>query len=289
MTATRTRRWRVPVSASRRNAVVGVAAAALLARALATTLANVPGGPASTAAAAGIEPLAALATGVAALAAGGVALTADDPVVGVGLLFVCVFGLLSLVTGAVALPAAVAVAGGTTAVVVPVSRDRRSPALGSTAVVVVLLCALVAGLASGVGRVTALRAPASTLALLAVAGTPVFAATNGRTVLAGTIAFGAVLAVGLASPFVTGAVTLVGGGVVGSPLPVVALAAAGAVTAGSAALRRGEWLLLAGVALVALAGVPATLGRAVPFALGVATLALRDRDRDRNRDRRTER
>ncbi|MFC6976120.1 hypothetical protein ACFQL1_17795 [Halomicroarcula sp. GCM10025709] len=40
----------------------------------------------------------------------------------------------------------------------------------------------------------------------------------------------------------------------------------------SAAGRTRNWPLLAGVALLALAGVPATLGRAVPFALGIATL-----------------
>ncbi|MFC7174059.1 hypothetical protein ACFQL0_13250 [Haloplanus litoreus] len=48
------------------------------------------------------------------------------------------------------------------------------------------------------------------------------------------------------------------------------------MTAGSAALRRREWSLLAGVVLVAFAGVPAALPRAVPFALGAATFAVRE-------------
>jgi hypothetical protein len=272
MTATLTRRWQAPLPTARRDAVVAVAAAALLARTLATVVANAPGSPSGL----GVETLLLVSTGVAALAAVGVALTVDDPVASVGLLFVGVFGLLSTLTGAVALPAAVAVGGGTAAVAVAA---RRSLQPATAAAGGLLLAALVVSLVSGVGGAAWLRAPASTLALLGVAGTPVFAATTGRTTLAGTLAFAAVLAVGLANPFVTGAVTLVGGGVVGTALPVVALAAGGAVTAASAAVRRGEWCLLAGVALVALAGVPATLGRAVPFALGVAVLALREAER----------
>jgi hypothetical protein len=274
MTATRTRRWRAPVPTHRRDAVAAVAAVALLVRMLATAVANAPDGVSGV----GGEALFAASTGVAALAAVGVALTVDDPVAGVGLLFVGVFGLLSTLTGAVALPAAVAVGGGTAAVAAAVA-SRRSLQPSTAAAGGLLLVALVVSLVGGVGGAASLRGPASTLALLGVAGTPLFAATTGRTTLAGTLAFGAVLAVGLANPFVAGAVTLVGGGVVGTSLPVVALAAGGAVTAGSAAARRGEWGLLAGVALVALAGVPATLGRAVPFALGVAVLALREAER----------
>jgi hypothetical protein len=270
MTATRiSRSWHPPLPTRRRRSVLAVAAVAVLVRALGTTLTNAPVGPSGVA----TEALVAGATAAAALAAVGLALTVDDPTAGVGLLFVGVFGLLSLVTGAVALPAAVAVGGGTAAVVVAGWRSRSPTA---TAAVAFLSAALIVGLASGVGGLASLRGPASTLALLGVAATPVFAATTGRAALGGAIAFGAVVAVGLSRPFVAGAVTLVGGGVVGASLPVVAFAVAGAVTTVSAAVRRREWLLLAGVALLALAGVPATLDRAVPFALGVATLALRE-------------
>lgn len=272
MTATRVgRRWAAPLTTSRRHAVVGVAAVAVAARALATMAVNAPVGPSGVNAA-----LFGLTTAVAALAAVGLALTTDDPVAGVGLLFVGVFGLLSLVTPVVALPAAVAVGGGTAAVALA---GRESLSSVSAAAVGLLLVALVAGLASGVGGWVALRPTASTLALVGVAVTPVFAATTGRAALAGGLAFGAVVAVGLANPFLIGAVTLVGGGVVGTSLPVVALAAAGAVTTASAARRRGAWLLLGGVALLAFAGVPATLGRAVPFALGTAALTLWEGDR----------
>jgi len=269
--ATVGRRWRAPIPEHRRDVVVVVAALAVLLRTLTAVLVNAPAGPSGIGA--GTRAMVGLSTAVAALAAVGLALTADDPVAGVGLLFVGVFGLLSLVSGAVAVPAAVAVGAGTAAVVVA---RRRSLTPVPTVAVGVLLAALAVGLASGVGGAVSLRPTASTLALVGVAVTPVFAATTGRAVLGGLLAFGAVVAVGLAQPFVTGAVTLVGGGVVGTALPVVALAAAGAVTAASAASRRREWLLLAGVALLALAGVPATLGRAVPFALGVTALVLRE-------------
>lgn len=272
MTATRVgQRRRAPVPASRRHAVVGAAAAAVLIRALATTVGNTPVGPGGVSAA-----LFGLSTAVTALGAVGLEMTTEDPTAGVGLLFVGVFGILSLVTGAVTLPAAVAVGAGTAAVALAV---RRSLTPASVAAVGVLLIALTAGLVSGVGGWASLRPAASALALVGVAVTPVFAATTGRALIAGGLTFGTVVAVGLVNPFVMGTVTLVGGGVVGTSLPVVAFAAGGAVTAASAAGRRGEWLLFGGVALLALAGVPATLGRAIPFALGVATVTLWEGDR----------
>jgi len=272
MTATHTG-WRraAPLLEGRREAVVGVAAAAVVTRALTTTVANAPVGPSGVG-----ESLVGLATAVVALAAVGLALTTSDPVAGVGLLFVGVFGALSTLSGAVALPAALAVGGGVAAVAVA---NRESLSTVSAVAVGGLVVALAVGLGSGVGGVAALRPAASTLALLGVGMTPVFAATTGRGAIVGGLAFGAVVTVGLATPFVTGAVTLVAGGVVGTSLPVVAFAVAGAVTTASAAVRRSEWLLLAGVALLAFAGVPATLDRAVPFALGIAALTLREVDR----------
>ncbi|WP_251343320.1 hypothetical protein [Haloplanus halophilus] len=270
--ATATRRWNPPVPEDRRRAVVGaatgVAALAVVGRFLVTALVNAPSG-----AALGVEPVAAGATAVAALAAVGLALTERDPAAGVGLLFVGVFGLLSLATPAVAAPAAVAVVAGTAAVAVA-HRDRLANVRG--VVVGALLVALAVSLAGGVGGVVGLRRLGSTLALAAVAASPAFAAPSARSLLGGGVAAAAVVAAGLSLPFVVGAVTLVGGGVVGAPLPVVALAAGGATTAASAAVRRREWPLLAGVALLAFAGVPAALPRAVPFALGVAALALRE-------------
>lgn len=245
-------------------AAVGVAVVAVTARFVAALAVNAPGGPSV-----GFPSLDATATVAAALAAVVSGALADRPTVGIGLLFVGVFGLLSTVSGSAAVPAAVAVAGGT-GVVLATARDRRST--GELVVGTVLTVALSLGLASGVGGVVGLRSVASTVALAGLGLVPVFAATDGRALIGGGLAFGAVVLVGLSVPFVTGAVTLVGGGVVGASLPVVALAAAGTVATASAAGRTRNWPLLAGVVLLALAGVPATLTRAVPFALGVATL-----------------
>lgn len=270
MTASATRHRFRPLLSNRRRPlaalVTGAAALAVVTRYVAVLLVNAPGwtGPPV-----GTDLLTAGVTAVAALATVTLALTERDPTAGVGLLFVGVFGLLSLVDGAAAVPAAGAVVVGT-AVVVAASRRELSP--GETGVATVLVAALAVGLVSGVGGRVGLRPLVSTVSLVGVGVTPVFAATDGRAVVTGSVAFGAVVAVGLSRPFLTGAVTLTGSGVVGTSLPVVALAVAGAVTTASAALRTRRWTLLAGVALVAVAGVPVTLGRAVPFALGVAAL-----------------
>ncbi|WP_276271398.1 phosphate ABC transporter permease [Haloarcula litorea] len=245
----------------------GVAALAVAARFLATLVVAVPGGPAAA-------PLGALSTAAVVVAAGAavvVGVTERRPTAGVGALFVGVFGALSLLAAAAATPAAVAVVAGL-ALVVAAHRDALGRWRGAAAAVFV--GALAVNLAAGVGGVAALRGTGSTLALVGVGLTPAFAAraTDGPALGWGVAAFGAVVAFGLGLPFVTGAATLAGTGAVGASLPVLAFAAAGAVTTGSAAARTRRFPLLAGVVLLAVAGVPATLPRAVPFALGVLAL-----------------
>lgn len=245
------------------SALVGGATVALVGRLLGALLLNVPGQFGSV-------PMGAL-TGagatLASLALLALALDTGRPAAGVGLLFAGVFGLLS-VAGAV-LPAAVALVGGLL-VYVWRSREQLSPVAGF--VTGLLLVAMTSALAAGLGGLIPLRGLASTVTFLALGTTPAFTATDRRSLLPACLAFAAVVAVGLALPFVTGAVTLVATGAVGTSLPVVGVAVAGVVTAGSAATRERRWLLLAGVALLASAGVPATLDRAVPFALGIVTL-----------------
>ena len=253
---------------------VGAAAVAVAARYLAVLFVNAPGQAAVPVAP---DLATTVSTAVVAAAAIAVAVTKADPLAGIGLLFVGVFCLLSLLSSAAVLPAAVAVVLGTATVAAVVGRRLD---LVSAAATALLGAALSIGLASGVGGWTGLRPVASTVALFGVAATPAFAATDWQSlstadwgaIFGGLAAFAVVFAVGRAVPFVTGAVTLTGTGVVGTSLPVVALAVAGAVTTGSAASRTRRWQLLAGVALVAFAGVPASLPRALPFALGVAAL-----------------
>jgi hypothetical protein len=261
-------------SRSLASVAVGTAAVTVVARYLAVLFVNAPG-QAAVPVAPGLATT--VSTTVVAAAAIAVAVTDADPLAGIGLLFVGVFGLLSLVSSAAALPAAVAIGLGT-ATVAAVSGRRLD--LVSAAAVALLVAALSIGLASGVGGWTGLRPVASTGALVGIASTPAFAATDWRSlstanwgaILGGLAAFAVVFGVGRAVPFVIGAVTLTGTGVVGTSLPVVALAVAGAVTTASAASRTRRWGLLAGVALVAFAGVPASLPRALPFALGIAAL-----------------
>lgn len=257
------RRGAIPERRRLALAGVGLVALALATRFVVSVLINAPAWPSTLP----VEALEQLTTGLAALAAGVLGATADDPLTGIGLLFVGVFGLLALVVG-LAVPAAVAVVAGT----VLIALGRRADLTPTTGAATGLLVAgLAVSLTGGLG-LASLRPLGSTLALLALAATPVFAATDARALVGGVVAFAAVALLGLTYPFLTGAVTLVGSGVIGTSLPVVALAVAGAVTTTSAALRQRRWGLLAGVALLALAGVPATLERAVPVALGIATL-----------------
>lgn len=271
MTASEAERWRFgrhgrPADRSV-AAATGIVAVALAVRFVAAVAVNAPGQP--SAVPTGL--LDAGVTGLAGLAAVAVGASEDDALVGIGPLFVGVFGLLAAFVDSVAVPAAVAVVAGTAVLALAVREDLST---ARTLAAALLVAALGVSLAGGLGPAS-LRPAGSMLSLLAVATTPVFAATDARALSGGAVAFGVVLAFGLARPFVTGAVTLVGGGVVGVSLPVVALAVAGAVTTASAALRTRRWPLLAGVALLALAGVPAELSRAVPFALGtIALLAL---------------
>lgn len=271
-------RWSPLVEHADRAVAVGltaVAAVALTARFTVRLATNapivVPGGVAVGSQSVGVAPgpLAAVAMGLAALGGVAMGLSESNPAAGVGLLFVGVFGLLALVSRGAAVPAAVAVAGGTGTIAVAKSRQLNPARTVATGVFV---AGLVLSLVSGIGDVTALRPTASTVTLLGVALTPSFAATDAETLLGGALAFVVVVGVASSMPFVTGAVTLVGGGVVGTSVLVVALAVAGGVTTASAAIRTRRWTLLAGVGLVALAGVPASLPRAVPFALGVGVL-----------------
>ena len=255
-----------PRRPERRTVAVGAAALvtlALAARFAVAVLVNAPAPPAALPQ----GPIERATAGLAALVALGLGATTDDPVTGVGLLFVGVFGLLAVGVG-LAMPAAVALVAGTAVVAVGSRADLDTLTSAATAL---LVAALALSMAGGVAW-PALRPEGSTLALLAVGATPAFAATDWRALLGGGVAFAVVTAVGLAYPFLAGATTLVGSGVVGTSVPVVALAVGGAVTTASAALRQRRLGLLAGVAILALAGVPATLSRAIPFALGIATL-----------------
>lgn len=267
-------RWvELPVVSVRRDAVVGTvtdalvggATVALAARFVAALLTNVPAAPSATP----VGPLTAAATLLSGAALVAVGLGMETPAAGVGPLFAGVFGLLAVVAPAAAVPAAAAIAGGT-AICAGTRREAIDPVRGVA--LVALLGALAGSLVVGVAGVASARPLTSTLSFLALGTLPAFVTTDRWSLVQAAVAFLAVVGVGLSLPFVTGAVTLVGTGAVGTALPVVGVAVAGVVTAGSAALRARRWPLVAAIALLGVAGVPVTIPRAVPFALGLVVL-----------------
>lgn len=218
------------------------------------------------------DSLALLATVGPALAAVAIGVDASDQRVGVGLLFVGVFGSLSVFSGAAAVPAALATAGGGAVALGTLARNAHP---GSQAVAVLGMAAVTVSLAGAFGLATELFRPmGSRLALLTLAATP-FAVGGDRRLLswiAGALVGAGVLLAISARPFVAGAVTLVGGGVVGSSALFVALALAGGTTALSSTVRRRLAIATLGVCLLILAGVPASVPRAVPAVLGLTLL-----------------
>ncbi|WP_254546345.1 phosphate ABC transporter permease [Halomarina pelagica] len=203
----------------------------------------------------------------------------DDVRERVGLAFVGVFGPAGAFVPAAWLPAAGAVVGGTALAVYARRRRLGARRFAVAALVVVAMAASLAG-AAGVASVT-LRPLGSTLALLGVGLAPAFVRSAWPDWTVGALAALLALKAGLSAPFATGAVVLVGGAVVGTPLPVVALAVGGAVATAAAALRRRAPEAAVGVALLAVAGVPATLPRALAVCVGVDLLVASSTGGDR--------
>jgi hypothetical protein len=218
-----------------------------------------------------VSPLALLAPALGALAVG---VTTDRPVVRVATLFAGVFGSLTAVASAAALPAAVVASAAVASVAVdgldrPASLDGASRWLVAGGLVAGTACSLAASL--GVDPAS-LRPLGSDLALLALAGTPAFVPWDRRAAGVGLLVGGVVVAAGVTAPFVTGAVALVGGAVVGASTPLLALAAAGTATTAATGLATRRPDVAVGSALLLAAGVPATVPRALAVVLGVTLL-----------------
>lgn len=217
-----------------------------------------------------------LATLGPALGALVVATATDDAPERIGLAFVGVFGLLAAIVPTATTPAVVAVvAGGSLAVSRRWRQVDRSLDWHALPVVALVL-AVAVSLAAGIGVASATLWPIGTnLALLGAAATPALLG-HGRTDWAfGGLVAAVLVAIGLSAPFVTGAVTLIGGGVVGASLLVLAVGLAGLTTTASAAARTRHWHALLGAGLLLAAGVPASLPRALAVVLGVLLLVER--------------
>lgn len=219
----------------------------------------------------GVDTLALVGPAAAAIV---LAVSTDGTVERVGLSFVGVFGLLAAFEPAALVPATGAVAGGGLLTVgarlsVPQCyRDWRRVAVAAVA-----LAGLLATLGGAVDVAAVAGRPlGSTLSVAAVAATPVFVTTDWLDLTIGGGVAVLAFAVGASAPFVTGAVTLVAGGLVGTPLWLVALAIGGAATAISAAGRARDPIRACGVGLVFAGGVPVTVARALAVVLGLSML-----------------
>ncbi len=199
---------------------------------------------------------------------------AERTAVLVGATFAGVFGGLALVARPATLPATLAIAGallGVTLERAVLPEDR--PQFDRMFVGAVLAVGAIISLLAGVGLDPATLRPLGTgVVLLGVAGSPAFGGWDRQGLLVGLGVGAVVLALGSAAPFVTGAVSLVVGGVVGASLPLLFLAAIGATSLLWTGLRRGRWNLALAASLLLVAGIPATVPRGLGFLVALVLL-----------------
>jgi hypothetical protein len=202
-------------------------------------------------------------------------MTTAEPWTRIGLVLVGVFGLLSAVTSAVAVPTVgIVAAGGWLLLIGSVNHGASivNPRRGfRTLVTGVLLGGLTLSLFGAIGVEPAtLRPLGTTLALVGMAATP-FAVRSGVGPLAvGALAGVGTFALAAAAPFVSGAVALTAGSVVGaSAIPLAAAVGGLTATVAEGVLHRRIVPAAAGCLLL-LAGVPSTLPRALGVVLAVA-------------------
>lgn len=208
-----------------------------------------------------------------AIAAGVLLASTDDDLTRVGLAFVAVFGLLGALASAVYVPAVVAVLGGGSVVLARrISNRSESVADWRLVPAVVVFAGIVLSMLAGLSVVPEVRSVGSHLAMIGAAATPALLCHGRSDWALGGLLAGLLVAAGLSAPFVTAAVALVGGGVVATSLLVMAVGLCGLVTTASAALRTRRWVALCGAGLLLVAGVPATLPRALAAVLGILLL-----------------
>lgn len=208
-----------------------------------------------------------------ALATVALATATDDDIERVGLAFVGVFGVFATLVPAVTVAAVAAVtAGGAVAVERRWRRSGRSTDWHLFPVVAIMSAVGVSLLGSVGVEPATLWAVGSHLGLLGYAATPALLGHDRADWAFGGLVAATLVVVGTTAPFITGAVTLVAGGVVAASLLVVAVGLCGVVTTGSAALRQREWYPAVGAFLLVAGGIPSTMARALAVVLGVLFL-----------------
>ncbi|MDR5656437.1 hypothetical protein RH831_04485 [Halodesulfurarchaeum sp. HSR-GB] len=232
----------------------------------------VDSGPVGTRFPSGIhEPIALLAILGPASAALVLGLNTADVSVRVAMLFVGVFGLLSAVSETAMAPAAIALAGATVLLAATAVKTADSP--GQVVVTVAFTVGVLASMAGAFGFEPAFTRSLGSVAVAgAIVGLPAFVGWSRRSVFVGLLAGAVVAGVGIAVPALVAAVGLLGMGIVGLPLAVLVVGAVGGGTAVTRAVETGRLpMALAGL-LVLVAGVPATIPRALALIVGVALL-----------------
>lgn len=203
-----------------------------------------------------------------------VSVTTDDDVRRVALAFAGVFGLLSAVATAAVVPASITIVLATAALVVAsVRRPFSADTVREGFVGILFLAGVVLSMAGSLGVEPATtRSLGSKVGLLAIATAPVFVEWSRKTAFVGVLAGAGFAGIGLSAPFVTGAASLVGGGIVGVSLPVMLVAVIGGVTVITTGIERlALHTTLAGL-LILTAGVPATVPRGLALLVGLAIL-----------------
>jgi hypothetical protein len=179
----------------------------------------------------------------------------------------------------VTVPAAVALVGGGAVAVVAGGTDRGWRGTLRHAVPALLLGSVALSLGAATGLLPpGLRSAGSALALVGLAASPALVRPGATEWTLGALAAGGGLWAGAALPFVTGAVTLVAFGLVGTPLVLFGAGVGGCVATVSGSFRRepdGPTVRRRGIgaALVLLAGTPATVAGATAVVLGAVLLA----------------
>jgi hypothetical protein len=190
----------------------------------------------------------------------------------VGLVAVGVFAGLATVTPSATVPTTGVLVVGT-AVLVGHRLTWADIEDGRAVVAIGFLLALAASIGSTTGLLTpGFRAVGAWLALLSLAALSIIARPGWPGWLVGGLAVAGVLYAGIASPFLTGAVVLIGAGVVGTPLLLVAAGIGGVVAAITGSILEGSYPLAVGGLLLLMAGVPATVPAGVTVVIGLVLL-----------------
>lgn len=199
--------------------------------------------------------------------------TTEEAWTRIGLVLVGVFGLLSMASASAALAATGTVVVGGWLVLAGrvVATDQQTSRLASGVVVAIsLLVGLTCSLFGAVGvEPGALRPAGTTLALAGMAATPLAFRPRTTAFAVGGFAAGLTFYLTGAAPFVSGAVVLIAGSVVGASALLLAVAVGGltATVAEGAASRRIA-PTAAGLLLLT-AGVPSSIPRALGAVLAV--------------------